>query len=410
MESKGNEIQVIREKFAKMQTKEDFVDLLNFTKPFVYVIQSKPYSLKAVNYFANPKFCNNRYKRFKIKKKSGGTRLIHSPTKGLKSILRVLNFILQVIDEPNSAATGFVPKKSIVDNAKKHVGKYYVFNADIKDFFHSFDRNRVKLAFMYGNFGLKDREEIAFLMASLCTHPFEIDGERRIVLPQGAPTSPTITNIICKRLDRRLTGLAKRFGAYYTRYADDITFSSYLSIFGKTDGIVLNEKGSYDNFILEFERLIDEEKLILNRAKTRMQKHDYRQEVTGLTVNDKVNVSVRYVKQLRMWLYYWERYGYSHAAELFRKDYIKDKGHIKSGKENFKNVLKGKLLYLRMVKGEDDSTYKKLRKRFDKLRRADEPVQTVLNIWEQDGVEVAMKYYYKRFNTKPVRKPDNKRR
>ena len=224
-----------------------------------------------------------------------------------------------------------------VETRTAHVGNHYVYNLDLKDFFHSFDRNRVKMGFIYEPFNLNgEREPLAFLLASLCTHPFEVNGEIKNVLPQGSPTSPTITNILCKKLDRRLTGLANRFGAKYTRYADDITFSSPHNIYNDED------------FKKELERIISEDNLLkingkqkeigpqlkINSDKTRLQKSAYRQEVTGLILNDKVNVRQRYVKQIRMWLYYWEKYGYEKAQQIFTRDYITDKGHVDYGKIN----------------------------------------------------------------------------
>jgi hypothetical protein len=247
---------------------------------------------------------------------------------------------------------------SIVDNAKIHAGSTYVYNIDLKDFFHAFDRNKVKLGFMRAPFSLsKEREPIAFVLACLCTHPFLVEGEMQIVLPQGSPTSPTITNVLCESLDRRLAGLAKRFGAKYSRYADDITFSANHNIYVKSE------------FIDELHRIIEEDQnLEVNKSKTRLQKVGYRQEVTGLVVNEKVNVRRRYVKQIRMWLYYWEKYGYQHAQELFEKDYKQDKGHVKKGGPSLMNVVDGKLEFLKMVKGFEDSTYKVLHGRFTSLQ------------------------------------------
>lgn len=361
-------IDQIKKQFAEMQSKDDLVKLLSDAKNMLYGEECKPFQLKSLTYYANPILCKNRYQTFTIKKKSGADRTIHAPVKGLKSILRPLNLILQCIYEPHPSATGFVLNKSIADNAKKHVGHNYVYNLDLKDFFFSFDRNRLKLAFMYKPFNLNgEREKLAFVLASLCTHPIEIDGEIKYVLPQGSPTSPTLTNILCSRLDRRLSGLAKRFGAVYTRYADDITFSSYHNIFKSDENPQLNERGCYDNFIVELERLLQEEGLKINPQKTRLQKSGFRQETTGLVVNEKVNVLRRYVKQIRMWLYYWEKYGYEKAEQIFIKDYFSDKGHVKKGKPNLANVIKGKLEFLKMVKGREDDTYIRLKERFDKL-------------------------------------------
>ncbi len=350
-------IEDIRLKFALLQSKEDIVQLLSKAKNLLYGEECKPVQLKALTYYSNPTICKNRYQIFTIKKKSGAKRTIHAPVKGLKSILRSLNFVLQCMYEPHQAATGFILDKSIVDNAKKHLGRNYVLNLDLTDFFHAFDRNRVKMGFMYEPFNLNgDKEPMAFLLASLCTHPIEIDGEVKIVLPQGSPTSPTLTNILSRKLDRRLDGLAKRFGATYSRYADDITFSSPHNIYKDED------------FNTELKRIIEEDqKLAINPKKTRLQKAGYRQEATGLIVNEKVNVRRRYVKQLRMWLYYWEKYGYQKAEQIFKRDYIADKGHVKNVNAHLINVLDGKFEFLKMVKGTEDSTYKGLKGRFDKL-------------------------------------------
>lgn len=370
MKIEQTHIEKITKQFADLQNKNDLIILLSEAKNLIYGEKCKPFQLKQLTYYSNPEICKKRYQTFTVKKKSGGDRVIHAPVKGLKSILQTLNFVLQCVYEPHDSATGFVKEKSIVDNAKKHVGKHFVLNLDLKDFFHSFDRKWVKYGLSFNPFnmsGTNEKEEIAFLLACLCTHPFEIDGKVQTVLPQGSPTSPTITNILCYKLDHRLKGLAKRFGATYTRYADDITFSSDHNIYKRESNLTLNEKGSYDNFMAELERLILVEKLIINDKKTRLQKAGYRQEATGLIINDRVNVRRRYVKEIRMWLYYWDKYGYQKAEQIFKKDYLSDKGHIKKGNPNMENVIGGKLEYLKMVKGVEDGTYKELKERFIKL-------------------------------------------
>ena len=400
MKIEQTNIDQIRKHFADMQSKDDLVKLISEAKNMLYAEECQPVQLKSLNYYANPEICNKRYQTFTIKKKSGADRTIHAPVKGLKLILRSLNFFLQCIYEPHEAATGFVLNKSIVDNARKHIRHNYVLNLDLKDFFHSFDRNRVKMGFMFEPFNLKgDKEPLAFLIARLCTHPIEIDGEMRTVLPQGSPTSPTITNILCKRLDRRLNGLSNRFGATYSRYADDITFSSPHNIYHNEENPKLNHKGCYDNFMAELQRLIEEEGIFINPRKTRLQKSEYRQEVTGLLVNDKVNVRRRYVKQIRMWLYYWEKYGYEKAEQIFKRDYITDKGHVKKREPNLVNVLDGKLEFLKMVKGFEDGTYKVIKDRFIKLTESknetdvkridlESVVNTILNKGLDEGINL----------------------
>ena len=383
MKLEAKQIQEIQNKFSKMETKEDLLVLLNTVKEWMFGEKYHPIKMNQLTYFADPNKSLKRYTTFSINKKSGGERQINAPIGGLKSILRVLNVILQNSFEAHKSANGFVLERSIVDNAKNHLGKNYVYNIDLKDFFHSFEKKRVKGALMQAPFNLKDKKErLAFLIASLCTHPLQIGEKKTTVLPQGSPTSPTLTNLLCIRLDRRLNGLAKKFDAIYTRYADDITFSAATNVFKN------------ESFQKELKRIIGEDQqLEINPKKTRLQTKLHRQEVTGLTVNEKVNVPQRYIKQLRMWIYYWEKYGYLRAQQLFLSDYKKDKGHLLRGVPNLANVIEGKLDFLKMVKGENDSTYQKLKDRFKVLYSNNDLISETIDIWESEGIENAMSFF-----------------
>ena len=115
MKIEQSHIDQIRKQFAELQSKEDLVKLLSDAKKMLYGKACKPVLLKSLTYYANPTKCRKRYQTFTIKKKSGTGRTIHAPVKGLKSILRSLNFVLQCVYEPHEAATGFVREKSIVD-------------------------------------------------------------------------------------------------------------------------------------------------------------------------------------------------------------------------------------------------------------------------------------------------------
>ncbi len=213
------------------------------------------------------------------------------------------------------------------------------------------------------------------MIASLSSTPMEV--ERFVdqewikvttaVLPQGAPTSPTLTNAICEKMDIRLQGVAKRFGLNYTRYADDITFSSKHNTYEVKPNVFEKIFTPNSAFDTEVRKIITEQNFHVKEAKVRLQKEGFRQEVTGLVVNVKVNVTSRYIKQLRQWLYYWETYGYEKAYTYFLQKYSTEKSVIPKGKPNMMMVLEGKLLYLKMVKGEEDSVYMKLKERFDKL-------------------------------------------
>jgi hypothetical protein len=253
------------------------------------------------------------------------------------------------------------------------------------------DENAVKLTSL-----ISSRKQIANLIANLCFTELSIKQndengvEQNIaknVLPQGAPTSPIISNIVCQKLDHRLTGLARRFGLKYSRYADDITFSSMHNVY---------QIGS--EFNIELRRIIIDQGFQLNEKKTRLQKEGYRKEVTGLLVNEKVNVQKKYIKQIRMWLYYWENYGYERAYGFFIKQYIKDKNGVMKGKPNMANVIGGKLDYLKMVKGADNDLYIKLKNRFDILAKKKSKTSILLDIWEFKGIDLAMEKLYGKLN------------
>jgi len=245
-----------------------------------------------------------------------------------------------------------------------------------------------------------NRSALANIIASLCCTQMEVErksetGEwkkvKRNVLPQGAPTSPVITNIVCQKLDYLLTGVAKRFGLKYSRYADDITFSSMHNVYQPDS-----------DFLKELYRVIAEQNFHIKESKTRLQKDGYRKEVTGLLVNEKTNVQQRYIKQLRMWLYYWERYGYERASGFILQQYIADKGHVKNGKPDMANVISGKLDYLKMVKGADNELYLKLNGRFAKLIKPEHSklsrknyLEKILNQLIENNLENAMSNYKK---------------
>lgn len=345
----------IQQRVAEMQTKEDLLCLLNQLKEEDLGHDRYAFTLCQLNYYCNPNNTRRRYTSFDIKKKSGGVRKIDAPRRGLKNILYYLNKVFQAIYTPSPTATGFVVGKSVVDNAQCHIGKNYVFNIDLKDFFPSITQARVWKRLQLKPLNIP--QPIANIMAGLCCmKKKEQDGSISFILPQGAPTSPIITNMICDKLDRRLKGLAARFNLTYTRYADDITFSS--------DHYVYAEEG---DFRKELERIITDQGFSINVNKTRLQKEGSHQEVTGLVVNEKTNVTRKYVRELRSILFIWEKYGYMVAENKFRPHYKQEKGHVKKGNPCIEYVLAGKLQYLKMVKGESDSTYIALQNRFDAL-------------------------------------------
>lgn len=358
----------INKNFQTIQSEEELLCLFNEINKFIYKEKATPIRLSTLKYYKNIKLSGaNRYRTFCVKKKSGKDRQISAPATGLKLIQQCLNLIFQAHYTPNEYACGFVPNKNLTDGAKMHTNQAYVYNIDLKDFFDTITFPRIKKVLSLPPFNLKDeREPLGYVIASLCCHPKKVSvinaegyetEEIKNCLPQGAPTSPILTNIVCRNLDRHLAGLAKRFRAQYSRYADDITFSCNYNIFK-----------SNSDFIQELHRIIEEEQgLQINPNKTRMQTWNQCQEVTGLKVNKKVNINTHYVKQLRLWLHYWEVFGVERAQKYFAKQYIKERGHVKSHNAHIENVIGGKLDYMRMVLGENYPAYKKLKTRYDNL-------------------------------------------
>jgi retron-type reverse transcriptase len=337
----------------QLNGKEDFLTLINQIVADELGDSGKPFTMKQLNYYCRTSYKpQKRYRKFSIPKKSGkAPRTIMAPCPTLKSILRFVNIILRAVFVPSPHATGFVKGRSVRDNAALHVGKNYVFNTDLKDFFPSVSQYRVKKCLMYRPFNFT--EEVANLVAGLCCVVDGVGKEYKGYLPQGSPCSPIITNIVCQVLDRKLAKLARKYNLTYSRYADDITFSSMHNIY-QPDG----------EFLTELRNIINEERFSINDEKTRLQKRGERQEVTGLVVNAKVNTVREYVRDIQCVLYIWERYGFNVAYSRFLAKYLSSKTNPKSTSPNMCNVIEGKLLYLKMIVGEDSSVYRKLLSRF----------------------------------------------
>jgi len=218
------------------------------------------------------------YVAFEIPKASGGTRTIHAPRKKLKAVQRkILDEIVAKIPT-HDACHGFTKKRSIVTNATPHQKSAIVIRFDLEDFFPSIHFRRVRGLFVTCGYS----EAIAALLAGLTTHRATLAAGAVVwpgALPQGAPTSPAIANVVCKRLDARLSALAKKFGAKYTRYADDLAFSF-------SDA----KKANLGRFLWWVDQICQQEGFNENGAKRRVYRRGNQQRVAGLVVNDKVTI------------------------------------------------------------------------------------------------------------------------
>lgn len=228
---------------------------------------------------------DNLYSSFKIPKKSGGERVIQSPKKDLKNIQAKLahSIDLYIADQKkydNNVSHAFKKNKGIITNSKVHRNKKIVLNLDLENFFESIHFGRVRGYFNKNNM-FKLPIEVATILAQLTCYKGS--------LPQGAPTSPTISNLICEVLDYRILSLARKYKLKYTRYADDLTFSTNNNEFVNL----------YSQFLDEVSKIILKSGFKINTKKTRLQFWNSRQSVTGIVVNKKINVPREYYKNTR---------------------------------------------------------------------------------------------------------------
>lgn len=265
-------------------TLSDIALLLGVTpKGLAYTIRIQPEAAK--------------YTSFSIPKKSGGMRQIHAPEPGLKLVQARLAAMLQdCIADINKERNiddvishGFRRGRSIVTNAQQHCNRKHVFNVDIENFFPTINLGRVRGFFMKNNQFLLN-EPVANTLAQIACYQNE--------LPQGAPTSPVISNLIAHHLDIRLAALAKRYGCYYSRYADDLTFSTNLKEFPSKIGRIDDAGGAWVAG-RSLRRELKSCGFLLNARKTRLQLKQSRQDVTGIVVNKGVNVRREYYKMAR---------------------------------------------------------------------------------------------------------------
>lgn len=350
---------IIRHQFSKLQTAEDIADLLDV-------------SAKRMTHLLYAKHGMELYRSFDVPKKSGGVRHILAPCGELKYMQQRLNQVLQSVYEPRAPVHGFVRDKSILTNAQMHCKKRYVLNLDIQDFYPSINFGRVRGLFMAAPYSLDPAA--ATILARLCCHENQ--------LPQGAPTSPTVSNMICSKMDSELRRLAQRSRCRYTRYADDLTFSTNVARFpealARHDDMGQLEIGD------TLKKTITANGFTINRSKTRLQRKNERQEVTGLTVNRFPNCSRTYLRQVRAMLHAWRKYGYEAAEQEFHTKYDKHRNPL-GRQASFEQVLIGKIAFVGMVRGKSDSYYRLFRRQLRELS------PRVAELWpsDEDDEEIA---------------------
>ena len=335
----------LKQEFLELKTPNDVAKLLEVSYDrLVYHLYRVPEDYK--------------YKEFSISKKSGHPRIISAPSTPLKIIQRKLSQVLYSVYEPKAPVHGFCPERSILTNSNQHLRKRYVLNIDLKDFFHSIHFGRVRGIFTSPPYNLS--KEVATVLAQICCY------EKR--LPQGAPTSPIVSNMVCARLDSQLRLLAKEFKCTYTRYADDITFSTTLPTFPVEIAYKNPEEDSRK--IMLGERLllvIRGNGFEINENKVRLQHKNQHQEVTGLTVNQFSNVKRDYVRKISSMLHVWDKFGLDSANEMYIEKYHKELNVNAKDVPPFQETLLGKINFLGMVRGKENEIYRKYLNWYKKL-------------------------------------------
>lgn len=306
-----------------------------------------------------------------LKKRSGGVRLIEEPKKKVKQLqIKALEFFAQHTPNEKPCVHGFVEERSIVTNAKAHWERRpnFVLNIDLKDFFPSITFFRIRGLLQAPPFNFS--YEVATVFAQLCTHAGK--------LPQGAPTSPYLSNQICRSMDRDLMALARRHRSTYTRYADDMTFSFSVRNANRLPANICSFDSGIATIGEELRSIITAHSFELNEKKTRISSKHTRQEVTGLTINDFPNVPRQFIDSVRGALHAWEVHGYAAAEMGWQKRVQETAGKPLnemawarqtriSKPPQLRNLLWGKLLYIRMVRSEADSLYNRLAENYNNL-------------------------------------------
>ncbi|MEP6833816.1 MAG: trypsin-like peptidase domain-containing protein [Gemmatimonas sp.] len=301
---------------------------------------------------------HRRYREFTIKKSDGSERKILAPVSRIKILQRKLADILSVVYRPPRCVHGFVPSRGIRGNAEIHRNKQWVLNIDLENFFPSINFGRVRGMLMAKPYQVP--EKAATILAQLVCHQGQ--------LPQGSPASPIVSNMVCGRLDAHLMSLARSHQCDYSRYADDISFSTNRKNFPHS--IASNEVFEDKIFCNLGEGL---QSVLINNgfkekpSKSRLFGYWRRQSVTGITVNEKLTTDKKFARSLRGALNAWTKHGEIGAARYWGERFDKkDREHVDEI-HAFRSSIAGRLSYLEYIRGKGDPVASSLREKFNGL-------------------------------------------
>lgn len=322
----------LRQAFFALSSPRDLARLLDVPYArLVYHIYKVPPSL--------------RYAIFEVPKKGGGARRISAPATALKIIQRKLSQVLQAVYTPRASVHGFLPGRGILTNATIHRRQRHVLNLDLKDFFPSINFGRVRGMFMARPYSLPP--DVATFLAQISCFGNE--------LPQGAPTSPIVSNMICARMDSQLLRLAQTCRCRYSRYADDLTFSTSMPSFPRA--LAVPRPGERPLIGPELARLVRQNGFTINSSKVRLRTRSRRQEVTGLTVNQFPNVSRAYIRRIRAVLHAWRKFGEAPALQHLLDHNNAAYRNPSKATPSLPRIVRGHIDFVGMVRGRADPLY-----------------------------------------------------
>lgn len=330
---------------------EDAIRILSDLTTPLKVAQFFSMSLRRFNYHIYIKPAP--YRMFAIPKKTGGQRKIMAPPRLIKIMQRILAKHLRDAYPNRSEVFGFNTDGGIVKNASRHVGARAILNLDLENFFTTITFARVHGMFKAPPLCIP--HTTAAILAKLSAHYGN--------LPQGSPTSPIISNYICRRLDTRLRRLAIKHRCRYTRYADDITFSTRRA--SLPTEILKSQIGQKVEIGNELRAAIEENNFTINAKKVWVRTARERQEVTGLLVNSKINVRRGFILDIRGALHNWSHDRIGPAFAEFAAKY--DKGGRPPEPDLFANHIQGKLAFIQQVRGKHDAIFARYALQFNEL-------------------------------------------
>ncbi len=331
------------DKICRCETRDDISRILKIHKNDLALLAFEP-----------------MYYRFSVLKSNGKFRQIEAPEAQLKQFQRRLNEYLQAVYflHQSPAAYGYVMKvkgvkieKSIKSNASKHLGCKYLLNMDFEDFFHQIGMD--KISKIFGNFPFNFNKHTAHTLSRICCY------NKR--LPMGAPTSPVLSNFYCLNLDKDLSEWAKKKDLVYTRFVDDLSFSS------KTKAI---ETQHIDEII----RIAEQYDLRFNSNKNKLYKAQDVKIVTGLIIDDTVDIIPDYYAELQRDI---ER-----LRAVTEVNYITGNTGQVAPLRKFKQEIRGKINFISQIKGKDSEEYIRYP---DEYYEALEPAEDLSVRWTKFG-------------------------